>query len=121
MGAIDFTDGTYCWSESLTHYIENHHLRLPALIVEHINAQEAFPTDTANQVPESIETNKSWWITQKGWSQEVTSSSFSFYSDQQAINFLRNYDRKTIDFGPTSPSANLARERMVQQLRKKLK
>jgi hypothetical protein len=35
IGSNEFTDGTYLWPEGLTHYIDEHQLRLPQRLVDH--------------------------------------------------------------------------------------
>jgi hypothetical protein len=35
-GTTDVSDGLYLWPEGLAHYLEAHHVRLPATFVEHV-------------------------------------------------------------------------------------
>ena len=55
-GAVEFSDGTFVWPEGLSHYLEEHAVRLPAAIVKHavqrVNELEDSPVDSE------------WWLAQ---------------------------------------------------------
>ena len=38
-GALELTDGTWCWPDGLAHYLRDHDVRLPQVFVDHVNAQ----------------------------------------------------------------------------------
>ncbi|HET7001511.1 MAG TPA: hypothetical protein VFI33_09385 [Puia sp.] len=71
MGGFEYTDGTYCWPEGLSHYIEKHDVRLPDEFVQHVfrNLDSRFPEDAEENTvllsffaPDFI-----WWKSQEGW------------------------------------------------------
>jgi hypothetical protein len=117
MGAADLTDGTYCWPEGLAHYLKKHKLRLPEKVVNHILTQDIFPFDHARQVEELCPVDKSWWLTQKGWNNNVTD--FSQGSEAADKELLRRFDRKLIDFGPETEEIMIARQQMIEEIRRK--
>ena len=49
VGSVEYTDGVYAWPEGLAHYVQEHHVRLPAAFVEHARARlerlERLPVD----------------------------------------------------------------------------
>lgn len=53
-GSSEYTDGRYVWPEGLVHYLDVHHVRLPAEVVEHI--VDRFERLTGAEVDED------WWL-----------------------------------------------------------
>lgn len=120
MGTCDLTDGAYCWPEGLTHYVENHQVRVPHEIVNHILAQFNFPFINAKRVSETTSIDTTWWQQQRGWNYE--SNSFLSGHDQEEKDYLRRFDRKQIEFNDTTDmalEAVAAREKMIQSLQAK--
>jgi len=117
MGAADLTDGTYCWPEGLAHYLEKHQVRLPAEIIGHIVAQPAFPTAHARQAEEFCLLDMRWWLTQQGWTANI--SDFSQGSAAADQELLRRFDRNLIDFGPESEATREARRQLLAVIREK--
>jgi len=50
-GCAELTDGTYLWPEGLAHYVEDHAVRLPREIVEHVLQRQINPDGV----------DDSWW------------------------------------------------------------
>lgn len=117
MGTADLTDGTYCWPEGLAHYLERHQVRLPAEIVGHVAAQPAFPAAHARQAEEFCPLDMSWWLTQQGWTADVTD--FSQGSEAADRELLRRFDRNQIHFGPESEAARAVRRQLLAVIRGK--
>lgn len=69
LGSMEFTDGRYVWPEGLAHYLEAHHLRLPAEVVDHMLQDTE---DLYEPLPHSYEIDYEWWKTQKGWNREAS-------------------------------------------------
>lgn len=55
-GSLEFTDGRFRWPEGLTHYVEDHNVRLPAEVVEHAATRLA--------ELESASVADEWWKTE---------------------------------------------------------
>jgi len=116
LGTADLTDGTYSWPAGLVHYVQEHQLRLPDVVVEHMLAQTTFPHLQAAQVAEASPLDMTWWCQQKGWQQGA--SSFISSTDQEVRDYLGRYDRGMIYFDDHAEEAHRAREQMVQELRR---
>jgi len=56
-GSLELTDGTYIWPEGLTHYVEEHFVRLPEIFTAHVMAM--------TEHYESLAVDDSWWLGQK--------------------------------------------------------
>ncbi len=69
LGSMEFTDGKYVWPEGLVHYLEVHHLRLPAEVANHMAAGHGIVYEPA---PHSYEIDYNWWKTQKGWNSQAS-------------------------------------------------
>ncbi|MEI5673196.1 MULTISPECIES: hypothetical protein [unclassified Nocardioides] len=54
-GVVEYTDGTYVWPEGLAHYIDEHAVRLPDVLVAHAR-------ERLNAV-EDREAAPDWWLT----------------------------------------------------------
>ncbi|GAB3832418.1 hypothetical protein [Hymenobacter jeollabukensis] len=120
IGAADMTDGTYCWPAGLTHYVEHHHVRLPACFVAHALAQTDFPAAKAALVSETTEVDLTWWSAQPGTQAALGCSPFWFTTQGEALDLLRRIDRSQIQFGPEPESRAQARIRIVQALRSQM-
>lgn len=59
VGSLEFTDGVYVWPEGLAHYIQEHSVRLPAAVVDHVR--------TALKHLESAPVDNQWWKNQASW------------------------------------------------------
>lgn len=118
MGAADFTDGTYCWPEGLSHYISKHNLRLPESIVQHILAQPLFPTAQARLVSMSSEVDLTWWCSQKGWN--TSNNSFLSQTDREIKEFLRRYDQNKLGLEEYTAAGIEAIKQLVQELKNNL-
>jgi hypothetical protein len=122
MGSGELTDGTYLWPEGLSHYIEQHGVRLPNQIIQHILAQEKLPHEIElgpffeNGAP-IYEFDTEWWESQQGL--HPSASSFISGSDEEERSYLRNYNRNEITFHDFSKTAHQAREQLAPSLRKK--
>lgn len=57
-GALEFTDGVYVWPEGLGHYVYDHAVRLPTVVVDHAVAR----LDDL----ESRRVSRQWWLQQFG-------------------------------------------------------
>ena len=57
-GALEYTDGVYVWPEGLAHYIYDHAVRLPQLLVDHATAQVA--------TLEAMAVSTDWWLAVPG-------------------------------------------------------
>ena len=55
-GSAELTDGTYVWPEGLVHYIREHGVRLPAVLVTHAIRRR--------ELLEAEEVDREWWRTQ---------------------------------------------------------
>jgi hypothetical protein len=58
-GAGEWTDGVYLWPEGLSHYVREHAVRLPVVIVEHIRRGGGSVED-----PDRIrygDVDREWW------------------------------------------------------------
>ncbi|SDY09472.1 hypothetical protein [Hymenobacter psychrophilus] len=117
MGAADLTDGSYCWPEGLAHYLENHQVRLPHEIVSHILAQHLFASVPTQQAETLWPVDMSWWLGQKGWNTSTTD--FSQGSEALDRDLLRRFDRNLIDFGPETEKTRVARQQMLDEVRRK--
>ncbi|MFN8167523.1 MAG: hypothetical protein U0S36_01920 [Candidatus Nanopelagicales bacterium] len=52
-GSVEFSDGVYVWPEGLAHYVADHSVRLPAVVVQHIQERLAvFDFDAVD---------REWW------------------------------------------------------------
>lgn len=54
-GAHEYSDGTYVWPEGLSHYVEDHGVRLPEKFVDHALRQA--------EHLETAERDEDWWRT----------------------------------------------------------
>jgi hypothetical protein len=72
LGAADLTDGTYIWPEGLSHYLENHGVRLPQEFVEHVLNYTATILDVKENET-AFEYDAEWWLAQKGWNHNQSS------------------------------------------------
>lgn len=57
-GDLELTDGTFIWPDGLAHYVRDHHVRLPAAFVRHVEQQSArwdYATGSTD-----------WWLAQFG-------------------------------------------------------
>jgi hypothetical protein len=54
-GSAEFTDGTYVWPEGLVHYVEEHRVRLPEAVLEHIRRRWHELLDESN-------VDDDWWL-----------------------------------------------------------
>jgi hypothetical protein len=59
-GSCEYTDGVYVWPEGLSHYVQDHAVRLPREVIDHILAQ----VDEYDFAFEQVD--RDWW-------QQVTS------------------------------------------------
>lgn len=59
MGSADLSDGTYLWPEGLAHYVEKHHVRLPAEFVKHVLEEPA--RSASAKVSSDFTVDASWW------------------------------------------------------------
>jgi hypothetical protein len=49
-GAAEFSDGVYVWPEGLAHYVADHSVRLPAVVVQHVKERlAAFDFDAVDR------------------------------------------------------------------------
>ena len=55
-GSAELTDGTYLWPEGLAHYIREHGVRLPSVLVNHAIRRRDFL--------EAEDVDREWWRTQ---------------------------------------------------------
>ena len=55
-GALELSDGVFIWPEGLAHYVDVHHVRLPARFVEHVDQWSA--------EIENAEVDEEWWRNQ---------------------------------------------------------
>ncbi|BBH17717.1 hypothetical protein Back2_20040 [Nocardioides baekrokdamisoli] len=55
-GAAEYTDGTYVWPEGLSHYVDEHSVRLPPEFVDHVVRR--------SDALEAQEVSDSWWRNQ---------------------------------------------------------
>jgi hypothetical protein len=54
-GSCERSDGIYLWPEGLSHYIRQHNLRLPAVVIEHILSAACSPDrDALRQVESAV-------------------------------------------------------------------
>jgi hypothetical protein len=56
-GSAELTDGTYIWPEGLAHYLRDHDVRLPQVLVDH--AARRRETWEMNDV------DRAWWLSQR--------------------------------------------------------
>ncbi|WP_232216185.1 hypothetical protein [Promicromonospora sukumoe] len=59
VGSLEYTDGVYVWPEGLAHYVEEHSVRLPAAVVEHVQARM--------EVLQKTPVDDTWWKAQTSW------------------------------------------------------
>ncbi len=57
-GSLELTDGSYLWPDGLAHYLEDHHVRLPARFVDHVRR-------TVDCVEQAL-VEDGWWMEQAG-------------------------------------------------------
>ncbi len=55
-GSVEYSDGVYVWPEGLAHYVEDHFVRLPPEVEQHILDQMA-------RYEERDEWDVDWWVT----------------------------------------------------------
>jgi hypothetical protein len=58
-GSAEFTDGTYVWPEGLAHYVDEHHVRLPEAVLEHIRRRW-------DELLEESIVDDEWWLRATG-------------------------------------------------------
>ncbi|WP_332645158.1 hypothetical protein [Aeromicrobium sp.] len=59
VGSLELSDGTYVWPEGLTHYVDQHGVRLPQSFVDHMSR--------ARDSLEDAVVDDSWWRSIKSW------------------------------------------------------
>jgi hypothetical protein len=68
LGTRDFTDGEWLWPEGLWHYVQEHHVRLPAEFVAHMETSGfAVPVGAGGSVDGVLDSD--WWCR---WAAENT-------------------------------------------------
>ena len=58
VGSLELSDGVFIWPEGLAHYLDEHHVRLPARFVEHLRSR----TEELG----CAEIEDHWWKSQSG-------------------------------------------------------
>lgn len=53
-GAVEYTDGTYVWPEGLAHYVYDHAVRLPDVVVSHARRRL--------RDVEGLDPDTDWWV-----------------------------------------------------------
>jgi hypothetical protein len=59
-GSAELTDGTYVWPEGLAHYLREHGVRLPQVLVDHAARRR--------EALEMNDVDRAWWRGQRGGS-----------------------------------------------------
>jgi hypothetical protein len=59
-GSVELSDGIYIWPEGLTHYVQEHNVRLPPEFVDHMRR--------LTEDLEEAEIDESWWRGRGGFS-----------------------------------------------------
>lgn len=70
MGNRDYSDGIYLFPEGLLHYIEQHNVKLPDVVIQKMLSNPIVKYNFESDFSVDIE----WWETQEGWAK---GSSFS--------------------------------------------
>jgi len=110
------TDGTYYWSESITHYLTQHAVRLPTEFIAHIQQHPTFPEAAAAAVDERTQADYTWWKLQRGW--QPGASSLRHMGQSKIRDYLRRHERQQIDYASlSSPADKAALVQMVAELR----
>ena len=63
MGNRDYSDGVYLFPEGLLHYIEQHGVKLPDVVIQKMLSTSIVKYNFESDFSVDIE----WWQTQKGW------------------------------------------------------
>jgi hypothetical protein len=84
MGNSCLTDGIFLFPEKLTHYIEEHNVRLPNEFINHVLNYKK--TEILNDITE-YEIDYTWWKEQKGFNFNESKKSFLALTDEEIEKF----------------------------------
>lgn len=60
-GAVELTDGTYCWPEGLAHYLEKHQVSLPRRFIHHVLLGRKAPRQVKARDVRGALVYEVWW------------------------------------------------------------
>ncbi|MEO0899207.1 MAG: hypothetical protein AAFY71_22540 [Bacteroidota bacterium] len=67
LGFQELTDGFYVWPSGLSHYVEEHQVRLPQEFVDHVKEGKPINKERISFIKRtSFSIDQQWWIRQKG-------------------------------------------------------
>lgn len=98
LGTTDLSDGMYIWPSGLTHYLEDHAVRLPGEFVTHVLTGRELPASVDREALGKRPIDATWWCEQRGWHAGTSFRTYADYGEIWAVKLPTTLSKHQIKF-----------------------